>query len=154
MNNSGSALGTTNTLYTYPAALMADAITILSDSWSDTNHMNKLPTPTSTTVNAAMLEGIVQSNPNISGNYSGGVENFLRLLENWNSSSTVLTYNGSIVVLFYSQWATNTWLQTGNYYNPPKRNWSFDMNFLNSAKLPPMTPRIKAMVRGQWLAHQ
>jgi hypothetical protein len=148
-DSSGSALGLANTLHTLPAALMADSITILSDSWND-SITTKLPTPTSTTVNAAMLEGIVASNPNISGNYSGGVENFLRLLENWNNSTTTLTYNGSIVVLFYSQYATNTWLQTANYYNPPKRNWAFDMNFMQSAKLPPLTPSIKAMIRGQW----
>jgi hypothetical protein len=147
-DSSGSALGLPNTLHTLPAALMADSITILSDSWND-SITTTLPTPTSTTVNAAMLEGIVASNPNISGNYSGGVENFLRLLENWNSTTT-LTYNGSIVVLFYSQYATNTWLQTANYYNPPKRNWAFDLNFMQSAKLPPLTPSIKAMIRGQW----
>jgi hypothetical protein len=147
-DSSGSALGA-NTLHTLPAALMADSITILSDSWND-SITTTLPTPTSTIVNAAMLEGIVASNPNISGNYSGGVENFLRLLENWNNSTTTLTYNGSIVVLFYSQYATNTWLQTGNYYNPPKRTWAFDLNFTQSAKLPPLTPSIKAMIRGQW----
>ncbi len=150
-NNTGSALGTTNTLHTYPSALMGDSVTVLSTNWSD-SVTSLMPTPGSTTVNAAMLEGIVQSDPTISGDYSGGVENFMRLLENW--SSKTLTYNGSIVVLFYSQYATNHWHQTGNYYNPPTRNWAFDMNFLNSAKLPPLTPSIKAMVRGQWLAHQ
>ncbi len=139
------------TAYTEPAALMGDSVTILSASWND-SVTSKMPTPQSTTVNAAMLEGIVQTNPNISGNYSGGVENFMRLLENW--SGYTLTYNGSIVVLFYSQYATNTWLQTGNYYNPPTRHWAFDLNFKQAAKLPPLTPQIKAMVRGNWYAHQ
>ena len=37
-----------------------------------------------------MLEGIVQSNPTISGNYSGGVENFLRLLESWGNKTSDL----------------------------------------------------------------
>jgi Tfp pilus assembly protein PilX len=152
-NPSGSSLGTTNTSHTYPAALMADAITILSDNWND-SVTTALPTPTSTTINAAMLEGIVASNPNINANYSGGVENFMRLLENWNKTTTILTYNGSIVVLFYSQWATNSWLNTGSYYNPPKRNWAFDMNFQNAAKLPPLTPCSKAMIRGNWYAHE
>jgi hypothetical protein len=94
-----------------------------------------------------MLEGIVQSDPTISGDYSGGVENFIRLLENWGGT---LTYNGSIAVLFYSQYATNHWRPTGNYYNAPTRNWSFDLNFKLAAKLPPLTPSIKAMIRGQW----
>lgn len=146
-NNKGSSLGLNSTTNTYPAALMGDSITILSPNWND-SVTNKMPTPTSTTVNAAMLEGIVASNPNISGNYSGGVENFLRLLENWSGST--LTYNGSIVVLFYSQYATNSWLQTGNYYNPPTRHWAFDVNFAQTSKLPPLTPSIKAMIRGKW----
>jgi hypothetical protein len=152
-SDTGSALGQygTNgaTANTYPAALMADSITILSDSWGDgTTTIN--PTAGSTTVNAAMLEGIVQSNPAISGNYSGGVENFMRLLENWGSKT--LTYNGSIVVLFYSQYATNSW--NGGYYGVPTRHWAFDLNFEKSSGLPPLTPQIKAMIRGQWYAHQ
>ncbi len=145
-SSSGSSLGLNTTTNTYPAALMADAITILSDNWND-SVTNKLPTPASTTVNAAMLEGIVQTDPTISGDYSGGVENFMRLLENWGGT---LTYNGSIVVLFNSQWATNHWQPTGNYYNAPTRHWAFDLNFKQSSKLPPLTPSIKAMIRGAW----
>jgi hypothetical protein len=145
-DSSGSALGLANTLHTYPAALMADAITILSTNWND-GTATKLPSPVATTVNAAMLEGIVASDPTISGDYSGGVENFIRLLENWGGT---LTYNGSIIVLFYSQVATNHWRPTMNYYNAPSRNWAFDLNFKESAKLPPLTPAIKAMIRGQW----
>ena len=34
-NNLGSSLGQNSTTYTWPAALMADAITILSPSWND-----------------------------------------------------------------------------------------------------------------------
>ncbi len=150
-NNGVSGLGSTNTsLSSLPAALMGDSITVLSDSWQD-SQTGKLPSPSSTTVNAAMLEGIVASNPSINGNYSGGVENFMRLLENW-GSSTILTYNGSIVVLFYSQYATNSWQPTGNYYNAATRNWAFDLNFKNANKLPPLTPNSKAMIRGNWYA--
>jgi len=119
---------------------MGDSITILSDSWQD-SITTKYPSPSSTTVNAAMLVGIVPSNPNISGNYSGGLENYLRLLENW-SAGPVLTFNGSLVALFYSQYATNSWLDTGNYYNSPRRNWAFDLNFKNANKLPPLTPSV------------
>jgi hypothetical protein len=72
--------------------------------------------------------------------YSGGVENFLRLLENWSSAS--LWYNGSIVAMFPSQYATNFWQQTGNYYTAPTRSWAFDTNFTNLSKLPPLTPMV------------
>jgi hypothetical protein len=175
-NNGLSALGlwatnssvTGATANTLPAALMGDSVTILSTNWADANSAftnasvctNAGPYSGNTTVNAAMLEGIVASNPNIVGNYSGGVENFLRLLENWDKTPTggstqqALTYNGSIVVLFYSQYATNSWQPTGNYYNPAHRNWAFDLNFQNANKLPPMTPATRAMVRGNWYAHK
>ncbi|MGA2028507.1 MAG: hypothetical protein ABSG87_00325 [Verrucomicrobiota bacterium] len=166
-NSGGAVLGTNDTSQTYPAALMGDAFTILSTNWSDVNSLayssNYSPTtapartPGDTTVNAAALCGIVQTVPTISGNYSGGTENFIRLLEDWNNNiaswgtKSTLTYNGSIVVMFYSQYATNYW---GGYYTVPKRNWSFDQNFANG-KLPPLTPQTKAVLRtvGGWGAN-
>ena len=141
----------TNTLNTYPAALMGDSITVLSGNWSDSYTSGTglgSRTAATTTLNAACLEGIVQSNPNINGNYSGGVENFLRYLETW--SGYVNTYNGSIVVMFPSVYATNYWIAPGTYYQPPTRNWGFDYNFLQQSKLPPMTPQLKKTVRVSW----
>ena len=140
--NFSTTLG--DTTNTYPAAIMGDAVTILSSNWADTpTSSNATRTPQSTTINAACLEGIVQSN---GSNYSGGVENFLRLLENW--SGYTLTYNGSIVVLFQSQYATGLW--NGNYYSVPIRKWGFDNNFGTQGKLPPMTPQVRATIRENW----
>ncbi|MGA3267292.1 MAG: hypothetical protein ABSE16_10765 [Verrucomicrobiota bacterium] len=140
-----------NVTYTVPAALLGDAITVLSSNWSDSytssTALTSRPT-TSTTLNAATLEGIVPSN---GVNYSGGVENFLRLLENW-SSSQYLNYNGSIVVMFPSQFATNFWQAPGVYYNPPNRQWGFDVNFSTSGGLPPLTPEVKGVLRNTWAA--
>jgi hypothetical protein len=155
-NSSGSSLGQNSTTYTWPAALMADSITILSTNWTDANSTsaNKTtctsggPTPQTTTVNAAMLEGIVRST---NGIYSGGLENFLRLLENW--SNINLWYNGSIIVMFPSRYATNYWQQTGGYYNPPGRKWAFDTNFVQQAGLPPITPQAKGVIRVNWNAY-
>ena len=149
-------LGST-TNNTVPAALMGDAITVLSSNWSDaynTNTALNSRTPATTTINAACLEGIVRTGQDSSGtwHYSGGVENFLRLLENW-SSSYPLNYNGSIVVMFTSEYATNYWQTTGIYYNPPTRNWGFDVNFTNPAKIPPMCPQVRAMVRSMYSAY-
>lgn len=144
----------TNTTYTYPAALMGDSITVLSTSWNDGYSLGHRSDTTpgarvavSTVVNAACLEGIVQSVPSISGNYSGGVENFLRYLETW--SGITSTYNGSIVVMFPSIYATNYW-SYGSYYTAPNRNWGFDYNFLDPNKLPPLTPMLKKLVRTSW----
>ncbi len=146
VNYSRNTLGdTTNTV---PAAVLADAVTILSSQWQDSYPSGGSDTsrvPASTTVNAATLEGIVPSNGTY---YSGGVENFLRLLENW--SGYTLTYNGSIVVMFPSQYATNHW--AGTYYGVPTRKWGFDTKFNKANLLPPLTPQVKETVRGSWLA--
>jgi hypothetical protein len=147
-------LGQNSTTHTYPASVLADAVTILSDNWNDTNTAtgSSMPTAANTTINAAMLEGIVQTSTNISGDYSGGVENFMRLLEDW-TSGPVLTYNGSIVVMFPSIYATNHWQPTGNYYNAPTRHWAFDLNFENANGLPPLTPSSRALIRNNWKAY-
>jgi hypothetical protein len=71
------------------------------------------------------------------------------LLEDWSNGPT-LCYNGSIVVMFPSIYATNYWQLTGVYYNAPKRMWGFDANFTQQPKLPPLTPQAKAVIRGQW----
>ena len=165
-NNLGSSLSLNSTTYTWPAGLMGDSITILSTSWLDTNSVaaNKSTCtgggPSagsgSTTVNAAILAGIVPSSTNGYSSstgigYSGGVENFLRTLENWGSAT--LYYNGSITVMFPSQYATNYWVQTGNYYTAPNRKWAFDTNFLAQAGLPPLEPQAKGVIRASWNAY-
>lgn len=138
--------GSSNTANTYPAALMADAITILSSSWVDQTasaagtYYYTRPS-SNTTINAACFEGIV---PSVGSAYSGGVENFERLLQDWRGD--VLTYNGSIAVIFSSIYATNPWgapSDATSYYSAPIRNWGFDTNFLISSQdLPPLTPTI------------
>jgi hypothetical protein len=154
--NFSKALG--NTTYTYPAALMGDSITILSSSWSDSYLSSSGYSSRgaiSTYINAACLEGIVVST-NISGGassgkrYSGGLENFLRLLEDWGGDT--LTYNGSIVVMFPSIYATNYWQGPGNYYGVPTRAWGFDDNFSQPGGSPPCAPAAKALIRGSWTA--
>jgi hypothetical protein len=136
-NNLGSSLGQNSTTYTWPAALMGDSITTLSGNWKDST-TTLMPTSSTTTVNAACFAGIVRSTNSM---YSGGVENYLRLLENWLGVS--LWYNGSIVAMFPSRYATNSWQQTGNYYSAPVRHWAFDTNFTQQFGLPPLTPQIR-----------
>jgi len=143
-----NGLGSTNTLYSYPAALMADAITILSGNWTDGNSTASVSSrnATSTTVNAAFLTGVVETT--VHGSYSGGAENFPRFLETW-GSAIAFTYNGSMVAMFGSRYATNAWGQN-NVYGPPARNWTYDRNFNNPAKLPPSTPSMSTLIRSHW----
>lgn len=145
-NAPSTHLGTTNTSLTKPASLVGDSINILSTAWSDGNASSSLSSRVAqnTTVNAAFLSGIVASDGD---NYSGGVENFPRFLENW--SGKTFTYNGSMVVMFYSQYATAPW-GGSDVYNPPNRNWAFDVNFMDATKLPPGTPQLLTTIRGVW----
>ena len=143
--------GLTDTSATLPSSLVGDAITVLSSNWSDASSNKSLGQRTAgnTSVNAAFLSGIVKSAA--SGGqkyYSGGVENFPRFVEDW--SGKTLTYNGSMVVMFESQFGKAFWQEPGNYYNAPVRKWAFDLNFMDPRKLPPGTPMIEKLVRGQW----
>jgi hypothetical protein len=151
-NQTNSAyLGTTNTSSgTVPCALMSDALTILSPNWQDSQSASTYTTriAANDTVNAAILTGIVPSTGSSSTTFSGGVHNLPRLLEDWNSPSThTLTLNTSIVNLFNSQMATSQFQNPGVYYDPPTRQFSFDVNFANPAKQPPPgTPMVSVIV--------
>jgi hypothetical protein len=139
-----------NTAATKPASLVGDAITVLSANWLDANSALAVSSraASDTTVNAAFLAGIVQT-ANVAGikHYSGGVENFPRFLESWTGKT--FTYNGSMVSMFSSRYATSFW-GNSSYYNPPKRSWAFDRNFLVYAKLPPCTPQVRKVMRNAW----
>ena len=140
-------LGTANTSTTLPASLVGDAVTILSVNWSDTNSAKAVSSRAAkpTTVNAAILAGAVDT---ANGNYSGGMENFPRFLESWGLANP-FTYNGSMVKMFPSLYATNIW-GTSGVYDPPKRNWAYDLNFNDPLKLPPLTPRLLTVSRHIW----
>jgi hypothetical protein len=141
-----TTLGTINTTAAYPASLVSDALTLLSPNWQD-SHSNDPFGPgvrvaSSTTVNAAILAGVVYSTGSGATQYSGGVHNLPRLLEDWGngSASVVLTLNTSFVNLFNSARATSQWRIPGNYYYAPTRQFSFNLSFLDATRLPPGTP--------------
>jgi hypothetical protein len=55
-----------------------------------------------------------------------------------------------MVVMFPSRYAKSFWVGPGTYYTAPKRRWAFDENFLTQAKLPPVTPQVRKIKRGQY----
>ena len=97
-----------------PAAIAADAITLLSNNWNDANSFASPfspsgRSPSETTFRFAALVGNSKdwapcvSNQNQGGTaggacQSGGVHNLLRYLENWNSS-VKSNYSGSLINL-------------------------------------------------------
>lgn len=132
-----------------PASIAADAVTVVSSKWNSGNYnsVSSLAsrTPANTTINTALISGIVPSDGSA---YSGGVENYIRLLENWTGKR--LTYYGSIINLYKSEQAKAPWKDTGNYYNAPTRNWYFDTQFTSPSRLPPGTPTLRTVKKGQW----
>jgi len=152
-NNSGTSPTVTATpAYTVrPAAVMADAVNVLSGLWSPAYNMIAANSPStrpaiSTTYNTAILSGNVPSVSTVA--YSGGVENFPRLLEDWGNGK-VLTFYGSMVCLFASQYATSPW--QGGYYGVPSRNWFFEPSFNDPNRLPPGTPNSITLTNGEWV---
>jgi Tfp pilus assembly protein PilX len=144
------------------AAVIADAVTFLSNSWSDlysyglggdgtvTNPNNRNANTDYYRVAIAAGKNInfprptwEPAYPNSTGDdfgTDGGVHNFLRYLENWNGP---LNYKGSIVSLFYATYATGIYKCCNVVYNPPTRNYSFDLDFSTPQGLPPGTPMFK-----------
>ena len=119
-----------------PSAVFADALTILSNSWSDSASSSGLSSrqASSTTVNTAIVAGFLPSgwvNPdtNVQYGYSGGLNNFPRFLEDWTGDT--FTFHGSMIELFTSKIAIGEW-DTGSIYVPPNRVWDFDPQFVNS----------------------
>jgi hypothetical protein len=153
--NSPTYLNTTNPTASMPASFLADAITVLSQQWANSNYdsissqtYTKRPAST-TTINAAMVAGVVYSTGTNGSTWDGGVENFPRLLEDW--SNVTNTLNTSIINLFGSAIATNIFQLPGHYYDPPTRNWTFDnYHFSNPATQPPGTPYLYPTIRLDW----
>ncbi|MBI5422443.1 MAG: hypothetical protein HZA32_00045 [Opitutae bacterium] len=145
-----------------PAAVIADAINILSNAWmsggvptGDSKSDDAIATSASppvrvasnTEICAAFLTGNVATagTGNLNENYSGGVENFPRLHESWSASGNrTLRYRGSMVALFNSEVATGRW--TNASYGAPTREWGFNRMFADGRQ-PPGTPMLRSFRR-------
>jgi Tfp pilus assembly protein PilX len=132
-----------------PAAILADAITVLSNNWGPNNSDTKGANATSTrpasdtTVNAAFATG--PSAESTSGTGNGQLENLIRFLEDWSGGKS-LHYKGSLVALWHSQQVTGAW--NGTYYSPPRRDWAYDTLFNTTP--PPGTPSGVITQKGAW----
>ena len=141
------------------AAVIADAVTLLSDDWND------LQSTVGTLI--TNIPGGSLRNPSHDGYYrlaiaggknmtfplptfttpaapprdfgtDGGLHNFLRYLENWGSQT--VNYKGSLVSLYYSTYNTGIFKCCSTVYGVPTRNYIFDNDFTVPAGLPPGTP--------------
>jgi hypothetical protein len=138
------------------SAVMGDTVTLLSNNWKDINSFTspasvagRVATTSYYRVAIATGKNMNFPQPTFGGvpqdfGTDGGVHNFLRYLENWGGST--LNYRGSMVSLFYSQYATGVFKCCGTVYSPPTRNYAFDTDFLDLSQLPPGTPKFRDVV--------
>jgi type IV pilus assembly PilX-like protein len=151
-SNSADTVWTTGVDETQSAAgVMADAVTVLSNNWSDLVSMknpNNLGgrVASQTSYRVAVAAGKNMDFPNFTSEVDfgtdGGVHNFLRYIESW-GSGVALNYRGSLVSMYYSEYATGLFKCCTTVYSPPQRNYSFDQDFLTPTKLPPGTPLLQ-----------
>jgi type II secretory pathway pseudopilin PulG len=140
-------------------AIVADAVTMLSNSWNDINSFTspldpngrRVTGPTGYRVAIVSGKGLsfprpAAGNPAQDFGTDGGAHNFLRYLENWTDAGGVqqpLNYRGSIVSFFTSRQAVGTYKCCAYVYGPPIRAYNFDNDFLVPTLLPPGTPMFR-----------
>lgn len=136
------------------AAVIADAVTLLSNNWSD---LASLASPSNDAGRQAVTtyyRVAISSGKNLNfptaalpwrvGDFGtdGGLHNFLRLVERW--SGQTLNYKGSLVSMYYATYATGLHKNGGGVlYEPPARNYIFDPLFAQPQNLPPGTPMFR-----------
>jgi hypothetical protein len=135
-----------------PAAILGDAVTILSNSWTDArsfnypNDMNNRNAST-TGYRFGLIAGksIAFPKPGWAGagdaGTDGGVHNFMRMLEDW--SGQTINYRGSIVSLYTARQWIGIYRANSNTYAPGTREFAFDTDFLTPTLLPPGTPMFR-----------
>lgn len=156
-NNGGNTGGTEDPFVAgyakKSAAIIADAVVVLSNSWDDANASKSIGyrLASHTTVNAAIMAGDVPTNANNNSTASGGAHNLPRFLEAWYDFGAHkyidLTYYGSMVQAFQSKTFTGAW-STGQVYVWPNRKWNFEKAFLTNP--PPGSVMGTTFSRGRW----
>jgi len=129
-------------------------VTLLSNNWSDVRSFSSPDDVGGRAATTTYFRVAIASGKNINFPHpawatsdfgtDGGVHNFLRYLENWGGNNS--NYMGSMVSLYYSQYATGIFKCCGTVYSPPRRQYAFDQDFLDLTKLPPGTPKFRDVV--------
>jgi hypothetical protein len=140
-----------------PSAIIADAITLLSNAWTDFNSfdnpndaMERDAQETGYRFAAVAGKGLSFTHcgtpcgdPGDLYGTDGGAANFLRLLENWNGAGG-LNYRGSLITLHINRQAIGIYkFPASHTYNGGERNFFFDTEFLTPSLLPPGTPMFR-----------
>jgi hypothetical protein len=146
--------------------ILGDAITAVSQGWTVTKANTQLiagrisnadGTSNTMTINAAILTGNTPSSGSGSTAInSGGVQNLVRMIEDWFAPGDTLTLNGSLGQLFTSKYFTGNYVGNGPqanihdkvYVQPTIRNFNYDINLRD--RQPAGTPTTTNFARGDF----
>jgi hypothetical protein len=133
-------------------SIIADAITLLSSNWNDNHSFNSpytLDNRARTAQSYYRFAVVAGKNapfprPTAGGppqdfGTDGGAHNFLRMLE----TGGTVNYRGAIATFYFSRQAVGVYKCCATVYGAPTRNFNFDTDFLDPAKLPPLTPMFR-----------
>lgn len=154
-NAAGNGFGTTPGTDHVSAAVIADAVTLLSGTFNDIESFMSPHDVTAsrgagtTWYRMAVISGKGLNFPRPTTNAQdhtdfgtdGGAHNFLRYIENWGGQT--LNYRGSIVSFYINRQAVGTYKCCKVVYSPPSRGYKFDSDFLTPSLLPPRTPMFR-----------
>lgn len=137
-----------------PAAVAADAVTVLSTKWADDlddydadsdNGLSYLQAG-QTEIATAIMTGLVPSNRQNNHIWSGAINNIVRYLEDWNYGSGQKKFGlrGNVTVLYESEVADEPW--TNAAYDPPNRLFGLSQKFTDGS-YPPGAPRARTFRR-------
>ncbi len=136
-------------------SVAGDAVTLLSTDWNDSRSFSSPYDTTGrpradTSYRVAIISGKGPLFPQPAGTGStfgtdGGVHSFLRFLEGEKRS---VNYRGSMATLYYHRQALSPFkccgpATGGVVYDTPLRRYEFDLDFLDPALLPPLTPMFR-----------
>lgn len=127
--------GDYNTVNKKGAAVIGDAVNLLSNSWDGSKTAGNLPTASNTTYNVAIVTG---NHETVGSKYNGGLENLPRFHEKWSGKDCNI--NGSFICTWASKYATAAWKYGSDRYEAPVRKWAYDPMFNRVVNLPPFTP--------------
>jgi hypothetical protein len=134
-----------------PFLIAGDVVTLLSNAWNDdqvswNSALSTARIGDTTTMNIEILAGWT---PTTATAYSGGLHNFPRFLEDWQSKP--LNIKGSLVVgwsAVYARWPASCC--DAVTYRPPTRAWGFDTNLNSILNQPPGAPLFDVQATLRW----
>ncbi len=134
--------GDYNTVNKKSAAVISDAVNLLSNAWDNSKAPGSLTNAVDTQYNLAMVTGDVPTDDD-GVNYSGGFENLPRFHEYWRNRSA--TIRGSFIKIFESEYAKGLFYHGGDVYTAPIRDWQYDPDII-----PPFSPQVVSLRKVFW----